>query len=235
MNKGKNWNEEYISILHSYLLENKDKKYQEFSKKLISTKYEIIGIRTPILKKIAKDISKIKIEDFLKNWDATTYEEILLEGFVIGYITDVKKAISYFNQYLKKIDNWALCDQVVSSMKIVKKNKEIFLKQIKKYLTSTREFTVRVGLVLLLDYYIEEQYLEEIFTITEKLNREEYYIKMAAAWLLSICYIKYRKETLEYLKRTSIDTFTFNKTISKIRDSYRISQEEKEYLYGLKK
>lgn len=235
INKETIWNEEQINILHSYLLENVDKDYQAFSRKLIFTQYEILGIRTPILKKIAKEISKTDIELFLKNWNAKAYEEILLEGFVIGYIKDIQPSIYHFNQYIKKIDNWALCDQVVSTMKIVKKNKEFFFKQIKKYIDSKKEFTVRVGIILLLDYYIEKDYLQKIFIITEKLNREEYYIKMAVAWLLSICYIKYREETLSYLKTSNLDKFTYNKTISKIRDSYRVTQEEKDNLQKLKK
>ena len=117
----------------------------------------------------------------------------------------------------------------------MKENKELFYLEIEKYLISENLFIVRVGLVLLLNYYIEKDYLDKIFYMVENLKREEYYINMAVAWLLSMCYLKFPRETLSYLIKSSLDLFTYNKAISKICDSYQVNSIEKEKLKKLRK
>lgn len=205
------------------LKENEDLEYQKFSKRIIDTKYPIIGVRTPILKKLAKNI----YNDILEEDNEQYYEEIMLKLFVISNIKDKEEYDKYFNKYIYKIDCWSLCDSFVTASKLIKKNKEHYFKLVKKLLKDDYEFAVRVGLVIILNYYIEEDYLSNIFKIVDSIKREEYYIKMAIAWLLSICYIKYPKETEEYLDKTKIDDFTYNKTISKICDSYRVDKRTK--------
>ena len=123
----------------------------------------------------------------------------------------------------------------VSSMKIVKKNKDIFKDKIKEYLNSKEEFTVRVGIILLLDYYLEEEYLDEVFSLIDNIKREEYYINMAISWLISIALIKYKDKTLKYLKVCNLDDFTYNKALQKARESKRISKEDKKYYQKLKR
>ncbi len=224
----------YKSFLNT-LESNKDLKYKEFNEKIIFTKYKMVGIKTPILKRIAKDISKDDYKKFLSEVKPNSYEEVLVEGFVISNIKDIDEAITYFDKYIEKIDNWALCDLVVSSMKIVKSNKEIFLNKIKKYLKSKDEYIVRVGVILLLDYYLEEKYLDEIFILIDNINREEYYINMAIAWLLSISLIKYKDKTLKYLKTCNLNDFTYNKALQKARESLRVTKEDKDYYQSLKR
>ena len=224
----------YKSFLNT-LESNKDLKYKEFNEKIIFTKYKMVGIKTPILKRIAKDISKDDYKKFLSEVKPNSYEEVLVEGFVISNIKDIDEAITYFDKYIEKIDNWALCDLVVSSMKIVKKNKELFLRKIKKYLKSKEEYIVRVGIILLLDYYLEEKYLDEIFILIDNINREEYYINMAIAWLLSISLIKYKDKTLKYLKTCNLNDFTYNKALQKARESLRVTKEDKDYYQSLKR
>ncbi len=223
------------SILIKKLKENKDLKYKEFNSKIISTKYPMIGVKTPILKRIAKEISKKDYKTFLKNKNTDYYETVLIEGFVISNIKDLKEMLIYFDKFIKKIDNWAICDMTVSSMKIVKKNKDIFKAKIKEYLNSKEEFTVRVGIILLLDYYIEEEYLDEVFSLIDNIKREEYYINMAIAWLISIALIKYKDKTLKYLKVCNLDDFTYNKALQKARESTRISKKDKVYYQSLKR
>lgn len=223
------------SILIKKLKENKDLKYKEFNSKIISTKYPMIGVKTPILKNIAKEISKKDYKTFLQNKNTDYYETVLIEGFVISNIKDIKEALIYFDKFIKKIDNWAICDMTVSSMKIVKKNKDIFKDKIKEYLNSKEEFTVRVGIILLLDYYLEEEYLDEVFSLIDNIKREEYYINMAIAWLISIALIKYKDKTLKYLKVCNLDDFTYNKALQKARESKRISKEDKKYYQKLKR
>lgn len=208
------------------LKENEDIEYKKFSERIIDTNYPMIGVRTPILKKLSKSMSK----DILELNNEKYYEEVLLKLFVISNIKDKEEYDKYFNKYIFKIDCWSLCDSFIAASKIIKKNKEYYFNVVEHLLRDDYVFAVRVGIVILLNYYVEEEYLFKIFDLVGSINREEYYIKMAIAWLLSICYIKYPKETSEYLDNTKIDDFTYNKTISKICDSYRVDKETKEKL-----
>lgn len=214
------------SELIKILKENEDIEYKKFSERIIDTNYPMIGVRTPILKKLSKNVSK----DILELNNEKYYEEVLLKLFVISNIKDKEEYDKFFNKYIYKIDCWSLCDSFVTASKIIKKNKEYYFNVVEELLKDDYLFAVRVGLVILLNYYVEEEYLSKIFDLVDNINREEYYIKMAIAWLLSICYIKYPKETSKYLDNTKIDDFTYNKTISKICDSYRIDKETKQEL-----
>ena len=224
------WNKEEYEKLINYLKSNNDLKYLEFTKRIIDTKYHMIGVKSNILREISKTISKTDLESFFKYKEDKYYEEVLLEAYVIGKVKDNNKFEQLFNNYLDKIDCWSLCDQAASSFKIISKNKEYWFKIINELIKSKKEYYVRMGIILLLDYYIDKDYLENIFNITDSIKREEYYINMAIAWLLSICYIKYKDETEKYLKKSNLSDFVFRKTISKICDSYRVDKSDKERL-----
>lgn len=137
-------------------------------------------------------------------------------------------------EFVLKIDNWAICDSFCNSLKIVNKNKDIFWDEILNFIKSDKEFVVRVGIILILNFYIEEKYLDKIFNIFDNLNTDKYYINMAISWTICEMYIKYKDKTLKYMQKNKLNSFVQNKTISKIKDSYRISKEEKEYLNQLK-
>ena len=222
--------EEYITYLKSL----KEESYKEFHQKLTTTKYEILGIRVPLQRKIAKEISKGNAISFLEFSKETYYEEVNIEGFVIASLEE-KDLLKYLDKFVSKIDNWAICDSFCNSVKVISKDREKYISKIKEMLNSSQEFTVRVGLILLLCFYIEPAYLSTIFSLVDNLKKEEYYINMAAAWLLAECYIKYKNETLQFLKNNHISKFVQNKTISKICDSYRVTKEEKEMLKKLRK
>ena len=228
----KNKYQDYTKYLNNY---KEDKKFIDFNKKLIFTKYEILGIKVPNMRKIAKEISKTDIISFLNNVENNTYEDVMIEGLTISYIKDIDLCLKYFNKFINKIDNWAICDTCISFMKIVNKNKELFLKQIKKYIESKNEYVVRVGVVLLLNYYIEDSYIDLVFDIIDSINREDYYINMAIAWLVSVCFVKYRNKTFKYLNDNKLNRFTYNKSIQKIIESYRVSLEDKEILRSMKR
>lgn len=202
-----------------------DLKYKEFHQKLI--KKEIIGIRTPKLKEIAKKISKHNYIEYINNCKHRYYEDTIIHGLIITYLNiDFNEIIALFDDFIPYIDNWATCDIVVCNFKIFKKNKEIGYKKIFEYVNSNNEFEIRVGLVLLLNYYIEPKYLNKIFAICDGIKNKEYYCEMAIAWLISICYIKYPNETYKYLLNNKLDKWTYNKTISKIVESNRVSNKE---------
>lgn len=231
----KEWNNcTYQQFQHELLL-LQDNTYKEFNFKIIDTDYEKIGIRIPILRDIAKKIVKQDPISFLEVVDDTYYEEVMLEGLVISMVKDIDLSLCYFDRYIEKIDNWALCDTVVAAMKIVKTHKDIFWKKIKKYLKSKEEYTVRVALVLLLDYYIEDKYIDKIFKICNSVKIDTYYVNMAISWLVSECFIYDKNKTVEFLKQNKLNKFTQNKAISKIRDSYRVNDSDKIYILQFKK
>ena len=220
------------------LKELSDSKYKEFHSGLCPNTDNILGVRVPVLRNYAKELSKkYKIEELLKNIDNEYYEEILLQGMLIGLSKEknVETILEYVKEFIPKIDNWAICDVFCAGLKITKKYKETMWDFIKPYLNSDKEFEIRFGIVIILDYYIEEKYLKENFKIFESVKNEEYYVQMAIAWAISICLIKYFDETIEYLKTSNLDKFTYNKALQKGIESFRISEENKKILRNMKK
>ncbi len=229
------WTEESYYNYLNYLKSLADNKYKNFQQKLCTTKYEILGIKIPLLRKIAKEISKTNYLEFLKLCKNTFYEEVLIEGLVIANIKDEKIFIEYFNEYIKKIDNWAICDSFCNSLKIVTKNPLKYFKLAKKLSLNKKEFISRTGLIIILNFYVKEEYLNDIFNTLDKINSNKYYINMAESWLICELYIHYPQETEKYLLNNNLNNFTHNKAISKIKDSYRVSKEQKNYLDTLKR
>ena len=227
------WNkEEYLKFLE-FLWKNQDIKYQKFHAKLCKNEIHNIGVRTPILKKLAKEISKGDYNAFFSIIEPQYYEEIVIYGLVIGFSN------MEFSEKLKKIDefmiyntNWAINDIVCANLKDFKENKEEGFLYILECLKDHNPWKIRFGLVLLLDFYINENYIDNILLIVKKIKTKEYYVQMAIAWLLSICYIKFPEKTEKLLEKKCLDIFIQNKTISKIKDSYRVRKQQK---YNLEK
>lgn len=224
--------DEFINYLYSF----QDIKYRDFHKKLILSD-NLIGIRTPELKRIAKSIARSDYKTFFKLNKHKLYEENVLHGLVLGYLklefNDLKP---FIDEFLPYIDNWAVCDITVANLSIYKRNrtKEICFKEIKKYIKNKNPWINRFGYVLLLDYFIEEEYMDEIFDLCQN-YKDEYYVKMAIAWLISMCYIKYKGRTLTFLKNNKLDDWTYNKSIQKIIESNRVTKEDKEMLKKMKR
>lgn len=212
-----------------------DQKYKQFHSRLCPTISNIIGVRVPILRNYAKELVKGGFEENFNKIQNDYYEEIMLKGMMIGLQKmDINFKLKYVEEFVPLIDNWAICDTFVAGLKI--KEKEEFYKFIDKYLKNDKtEFEIRFGLVSLLDYFIDKEHIEEIFRYTDSIKRDEYYVEMAIAWLISICYIKFPKETKKYLKKNELSNFAYNKSIQKIIESTRISKEEKEKLKEMKR
>lgn len=221
------WTKEVYQQWLESLQRYSDDKYRMFSEKLIFTKYPMLGIRTPILTQVVKSILMTDIYQFLQQTTYQYYEEVMIEGFVIASFKDPKVQIAYLDTYISKIDNWALCDMVISRMKLVKKYPEIYFEWLQTLLKNNNEFYKRFGYVLLLNYYVEDIYLDKIFELCNAYASSDYYVQMAIAWLLSYCYLQDKDKTLSYLKHNQLDTFTCRKAVQKIRESLRISKEEK--------
>lgn len=220
------------------LFELSDQKYKEFHGGLCPGTENIIGVRVPVLRKYAQELFKEKDwKQTIEEIDNQYYEEIMLQGMLIGQVKneDINTILKYVEKYVPKIDNWAICDVFCAGLKITKKYKKEMWNFIQKYLKSDKEFEIRFGIVMILDYYIDEEYLREDFKIFDNIKHEGYYVKMAVAWAVSLCLIKYYENTVKYLKKSKIDNWTYNKAIQKAIESYRISDEQKDFLRKLKK
>jgi 3-methyladenine DNA glycosylase AlkD len=230
-----NWNKKNYKEFVDYLISIKEEKYKEFNSSLCVSKYEMLGIRLPILRKIAKDISKTNIEEFFKISNDKYYEEVMIQGFVISNIKDEQVFFNYFKAYINKIDNWGICDSFCNSIKIVEKYEDKYFKEALELSLNEDEFISRVGLIILLNHFIKEENLKEIFDTLNSIKSDKYYINMAEAWLVCEIYTKFPSQALEFIKNNNLSKFTHNKSISKIHDSYRVSSNEKEYLNKLRK
>lgn len=213
-----------------------DLKYKEFHGSLCPDIDNVIGVRIPKLREYAKELYKsnnlkdIKIED-------KYYEELVIQGMLIGFQTKepIEEVIKQVEEFVPKINSWAVCDTFCTGLKVTKKYQPEMFEVIKQYLKSKQEYEVRFAIVMLLDYYINDQYIDQILQILDNVKLDKYYVQMANAWAISICLIKYYNKTLDFLKTTKIDDFTYNKGIQKAIESYRITNEQKEYLTTLKR
>lgn len=214
-----------------------DLDYKKFHERLCHTKYKIEGIRIPTLRKIAKDLAKEKeVDTLIKDIPNNSYELVLLKGLIIGYAKiPLDKKLKLIDDFVPLIDNWAINDTFCSTLKIFKTNQDELYPYLKKYLYSNQEYYIRFGLVILLDYYINDEYLKELFLILDEVDTSYYYTHMAAAWLLSYLFIKYYDETIEYLKVTKLGDKTINEGIKKACESFRIPEDKKTELKKLKK
>lgn len=224
--------EDFLSELYSL----QDLKYKEFNSKLIMSD-KLIGVRTPELKRIAKVIARSNYEEFFKENRHELCEENLVHGLVLGYLKlDFEDLKPFIDEFLPFINNWGVCDMTAANLKVYKKNKtkDVVFNEIKNYISNDNPWINRFGYVLLLEYFIEEEYMDEIFKLCEN-YKDEYYVKMAIAWLISMCYIKFKGRTLSFLKKNKLDTWTHNKAIQKTIESCRVTEEDKKMLRGLKR
>lgn len=225
---------EYQDYLEKLIL-LQDEKYRKFHEKLTTTKYPILGINVPSQRKIAQKISKTDILSFLSFVTNTYYEEVMIEGFVIANIMEEALFFEYFEKYLPKIDNWAICDGFCNSLKIVAKQPEKYFEYFLNLLKKEEPFTIRVGLITLLSFYMKEEYIEKILEQINQITSSNYYVNMGQSWLLAEIYIHNDKKVKEFLEHTNWNDFTVNKTISKIRESYRVTKEQKEEMLKYKR
>ncbi|MBQ3473877.1 DNA alkylation repair protein [Candidatus Saccharibacteria bacterium] len=213
-----------------------DDEYRVFAMKGIPCERPFVGVRIPNVRKVVDLIPREKYEEFLKV-KPVAIEEVLARGMIICKMS-YEEMLKYFDSQVGYIDNWCACDIFCSGLrKVIKKHQEEFLeKKVEKLLKSKDEYDVRVGLVILKSSYVDFDYLNVIFDRVEGLvEREEYYIRMAIAWLLSECFIKFPAATTGYMLASHLPKWTFNKTISKICDSYRVDDETKKMLKKMRK
>lgn len=214
-----------------------DEKYKKFHTGLCPNSNEIIGVKVPILRNLAKEIVQDgNVEDYLNNALDNSYEEITLQGMVLGYWkTSIENFTKYLQSFIPKINSWAVCDTTVAGFKITKKNMEYMWDFIQKYLKSEKEFELRFSIVMMLDYFINDKYIDQVLEIINNIKHEGYYVKMAVAWTIQVAFVKYEDKTMKLLKNNKIDDWTFNKALQKIIESYRVDDETKNIIRKMKR
>lgn len=218
------------------LFELQDLKYRDFHSKLMPTvsKEFIIGVRTPDLRKLAKEISKTPhAAEFLRILPHKYYEENNLHAFLIESIKDYKLCVAELEKFLPFVDNWATCDMM--RPKIFKKHLPELLEQIRIWIESDDTYTVRFAVEMLMCYYLDEHFSSVYPEMIAKIRSDEYYIKMMIAWYFATALSKQYDAVIPYLEQNKLDADTHNKTIRKAIESYRITDEQKIYLKTLKR
>ncbi|MDE6414402.1 MAG: DNA alkylation repair protein [Anaeroplasmataceae bacterium] len=210
-------------------------KTQSFSYKLIPNSLPILGCKFPDLRKLAKEINKGDYQVFLREYDQSSFELQLLYSYVISSAKmSIEERIEYLRKFVPTVQDWAVCDGLISSLKCSKKYPKEMLKFILEYQNSHKEFEVRFLAEMLMAYYLTPEYVSEAVKIIYTLDIKEYYAKMGVAWFIATLMIDYKEYAIEFLK-TIEDPVVIKMAIRKIRDSYRISKEIKEEVLFYKK
>ena len=218
------------------LFKLQDKKYRDFQSKLIPTVNldSIIGVRTLNLRSYAKVLLKNNnYKHFLEDLPHKYFDENQLHAFIISQLKDYSECILYLNKFLPYVDNWATCDQM--SPKVFKKYNNELLEQIKMWINSNKTYTIRFGIGMLMQHYLDDNFKPEYLELVSSIKSKEYYVNMMIAWFFVVALTKQYKFAIKIIENQILDTWTHNKTIQKAVESYRITTEQKEYLKSLKK
>lgn len=229
------------------LLKKAESDYKKFSASLIPGVNNMLGIRLPFLRDMAKALVCGDWRAYLEEAECDYFEEVMLQGMVVGFASrkttertcasaaepDLNETLLMVEQFVPKISNWSLCDSFCAGLKFVKWNKAVVWNFLQKYLVSDKEFELRFGVVLLLDYYIDSDYIDRVLDVLGNVRHDSRYVKMAVAWALSVCVVKQREKTLTFLQERRIDKETLQMTKQKVSDSFRVSEADKAFVRGL--
>lgn len=230
------WTAQSYQMLQQELWARRDEKFLRFHQSLVPGTENLIGIPIPQLRALAKDIAKGDAESYLAVARTDTYEETLLQGLVIGYLRLGEEAFfQLVASFVPKIDNWAVCDSVCAGLKRIVRFEAKGFDWLQGYLFSQQEFEVRFAVVMLMDHYLTPAYGQRVLALLPQVSHDGYYVKMAVAWALSLCFIRFRQPTLELLESGCLDVFTHNKAIQKCIESRRVSGQDKALLRRLKR
>ena len=202
----------------------------EIKKELSKIKRTQFGISIPELRKFAKSLAKKDYKIFILNNDFSSFELKLLHAFLIGYIkTDIETSLKYFQDFMPQVDDWCINDSLCQNFKVAR----IYQKEVWKFINSLKntkkEFESRIISVLLLSHFLNDEYIDDVIKILDELNTDDYYSQMGVAWAIATIMGKYPQKCLQYLKSTNcnLDKITYNKSLQKIRESFKVSNEIK--------
>ena len=213
----------------------RDEKFRDFTSKLIPNvdKELIIGVRVPDIRRLAKSLSEEERKKFISGLPHKYHEENLLHGVMLQLIkNDIGEVITETEKFLPYIDNWAVCD--ISQSKLLERYPDVVFGKVSEWAKSEKTYTVRFAIDVLLQFFLDENFTPEVFALAKSIVSDEYYVNMALAWFWSFALIKRYEETLPIIESERLPEFVHNKAIQKARESYRISDERKQYLNTLK-
>ena len=213
-----------------------DETYRDFQAKLLPTvdPAAVIGVRTPALRDCAKTLSKRPdIGDFLAALPHAYFDENQLHAFIISLERDYDRCVAEVNAFLPYVDNWATCDQL--SPKVFRRHRPALLGEIRRWLAAEHCFTVRFGIGMLMEHFLDADFDPAYLEWVAALRSEEYYVNMMIAWYFATALAKQYEAALPYIEENRLDPWTHNKAIQKAVESYRVPQERKDYLRSLKR
>ena len=224
-----------MTEIQELLFAKQDTKYRDFQAPLFPNinKEKMIGVRTPELKKLAKELFGKEIaKEFIETLPHEYFDENQLHAFLISLIKDYETCLKEVERFLPYVDNWGTCDQL--SPKVFAKHKDELIIPIKRWIKSKHTYTVRFAIGLLLGLYLDDSFKEEYMELISNIKSEEYYINMMIAWYFATALVKQYESAIKYIEEKKLSSWVHNKTIQKAVESYRISDEQKVYLKGLK-
>ena len=216
------------------LIDNSDKQFDEFNNKIINSGVATIGCKIPFLRKIAKNLSMAEVESF----PAHQYFEVdLLRGVVVSTskLPFAEKS-AHLLHFANIIENWAVCD--CSTVKVPKNERQLYFDFFANLLPSQQPFVCRYGVVNLMSNYLDDEHIDKVFSLLAAITQwGHYYVDMGVAWLIATAMAKCRDKTVEYMEgegRNVFNKFTYNKALQKMRESFRVSPEDKQWTYTMK-
>ena len=230
-----------IEEITAKLYDLTEEDFRVFNSKLLPGVTRILGVRLPAMRKLAKKTAKGDFRSYLEEAHEkitadSIHEEIMMQGLVIGYAKMERDEYrKYLDEFVPKISNWSVCDSCVNGFKFMRNDPEYLFDYLKIYRDSKEEFELRFMIVAMMNHFVDEDHIDEILSICNEIHHDGYYVKMAVAWTLQVCYVKFPEKTSRLLENNGMDDFTHNKAIQKIRESYQVSREEKEELGRLKR
>lgn len=226
---------EYTEI-QKELISLADEPYRRFQSRLLPGTGHILGVRLPVLRKMAGRLLKEEGVSCLERLTEETYEELQLQGMLIGAVREeAGEKLERIRKFVDKIDNWAVCDTFCTGLKFTRKNQELVLDFLRPYVSSEQEFEARFAAVMLLSWYVDERYVSETLRLLDQIRQPDYYASMAVAWAVSVCYVKFPKLTMEYLTEwNTLAENTYRRALQKILESSRADQEQKRQIRRLR-
>lgn len=200
----------------------------------------VLGLRIPDLRKLASGIAKSDWEEYLATASTFYMEERMLQGMVLGCIkpdNDIEVYLARVTRFVKIINSWSVCDtfKFAGGKKYVSLHADRIWEYLKTFMHADGEYEIRFGVVMAMGYFIDDAHIDELLNLLDGIRHEGYYVKMAVAWALSYCLVKYPEKTMDYLSHSSLDNFTYNKSIQKAIESFRVDDSLKAKLRTMRR
>lgn len=213
-----------------------EENYRIFAAKLIPNIDNLLGVRLPKLRKIAKKIVQLDYDYYLAMDNHLYFEEVMLQGMIIGEIKlPWTERSRYVKQFISKIDNWSVCDSFCCGLKFEVSEKELVWQFLQSYFASDKPYDIRFAVVMLLFYFVDDEYAQKAFTLFDQIKNDDYYVKMAVAWAISIYFRELPTLTMSYLQKNQLDDWIYNKALQKITESLKVDSSTKIIIRSMKR